>query len=286
MSTGREGFPAPPALDRWVEHALSAGRDTWPGVSVSAVELADRARAAVADQADPGAALSALHAADLYLATALTHGDPAALAAFDAAVLSAVGDFVKRIDPSAAFADEVRQELRERILVAPPDGAPRIAEYRGSGPLGGWVRVAAVRVAHNLRRGEKARRQRQQAHAPTPGQPVDPEMDYLRQHYGAVVQSAIARALGGLAPDERVLLSMHFIEGVSSERIATMSKVHGATIRRRIARLQERIRLEARRLLTEELRAQPGELTSVLRLVKSDFHMSVSRLLAVRESQE
>ena len=49
-----------------------------------------------------------------------------------------------RIDSSSQFVDEVKQGLRERLLVGPP---PRIAEYSGSGPLGGWLRVVSVRLA-------------------------------------------------------------------------------------------------------------------------------------------
>ena len=47
--------------------------------------------------------------------------------------------------------DDVKQELREKLLVA--SGAlPRIADYLGEGPLTGWVRVSATRTALNLLR--------------------------------------------------------------------------------------------------------------------------------------
>src|SRR5437660_1544495 len=58
-------------------------------------------------------------------------------------------------DRDPAFADEALQVVREHLLVA-KDGAPgRIAEYRGEGPLEGWLRVAAVRAALRLQRQRK-----------------------------------------------------------------------------------------------------------------------------------
>jgi hypothetical protein len=42
------------------------------------------------------------------------------------------------------MADELRQTLRVRLLAGP---SPKIASYKGSGPLSGWVRVVATRIA-------------------------------------------------------------------------------------------------------------------------------------------
>src|SRR5581483_4498624 len=95
---------------------------------------------------------AAVAGSDLYLACACARGVPAALAALDRAVLLRVPAFICRVSTDAAFADEVRQQLRERLLVAPPGGAPKIAEYGGAGALHAWVRVAALRTALNLRR--------------------------------------------------------------------------------------------------------------------------------------
>ena len=49
----------------------------------------------------------------------------------------------------------MRQRLRERLFVG-SDGEPaRLASYSGRGPLGTWVRIAAIRLALNLRRSER-----------------------------------------------------------------------------------------------------------------------------------
>src|SRR5579884_1384958 len=115
-------------------------REAWPGVDV-----ADADFAAAVERHRPAPE----HLADLYLATACAAGNAAALAAFERTHLSQVAAFVARTDSDPAFAEEVRQRLREKLLVGQP---PRISEYAGQGPLGGWVRVAAVRMALDLRK--------------------------------------------------------------------------------------------------------------------------------------
>ena len=91
--------------------------------------------------------------ADLYLAAACARGDAAAVNAFDRAFLQAPGPIgAGKVTPSQL--DEVRQRLRVKLLAGPN---PNITTYRGFGPLGAWVRVAAARVASNLQENERGR---------------------------------------------------------------------------------------------------------------------------------
>ena len=46
-----------------------------------------------------------------------------------------------------------RHVLSAKLLVAAPGERKKIGDYAGSAPLSAWVRVAAIRVALNLRRG-------------------------------------------------------------------------------------------------------------------------------------
>jgi hypothetical protein len=59
-----------------------------------------------------------------------------------------VAGFVAKVDDSTQFADEVRQIWRERLLLGE---SPRTLEYKGAGPLGAWLRVAASPAPGNAR---------------------------------------------------------------------------------------------------------------------------------------
>src|SRR6185369_4971546 len=103
----------------------------------------------LADEADS----STLHVADLFLACACALGDARALALFEDRLMTQVPTHVARIDRSPAFADEVKAQLRDKLFVARDGAPPKIAHYSGRGPLGGWLRVTAIRTAQNLLRG-------------------------------------------------------------------------------------------------------------------------------------
>src|SRR5260221_13201890 len=139
------------ALDAEVE----AARAAWPDVSIAPRVfldyLAERLPKAGVEET-----LAARHLTDLYLACGCAGGNAAAIEQLEAGVLSKVPAFLAGIDTSADFVDEVRQALREHLLVAREGRAPCIADYTGRGALAHWVRVSAQRIALNLRRGRKA----------------------------------------------------------------------------------------------------------------------------------
>src|SRR5947209_904462 len=60
--------------------------------------------------------------------------------------------WVARVGREPSFVEEVRQTVREKLLVAAADAPPRIVEYTGRGALAAWLRIIAVRAALNLRR--------------------------------------------------------------------------------------------------------------------------------------
>jgi RNA polymerase sigma-70 factor, ECF subfamily len=220
---------------------------------------------------------SAELAEDLFLACACLARDARALEELDKRHLARVPQFVARIEPSAAGADEVTQRLRERLLVPGAAQTPKLAEYQGRGPLGAWIRVAAIRVALNLRAAEKPGGR---AAADERLADDDPELGYLRARYAAQFQEAVAHALGQGAERDRTMLRLHLIDGLGIDRIGQLYDVHRATA----ARWQE----HARRELFERTRARLGELLgvsetefeSIVKLVQSELDVSLCRLLA------
>jgi RNA polymerase sigma-70 factor (ECF subfamily) len=212
------------------------------------------------------------HAGDLYLACACARGAPAALAGFDEAHLRQVGSFVARVDPSPAFADEVRQAVR--VLLFSGERGGKIAEYAGRGPLSAWVRVVAVRLAMRQRQASEPKTALTSA-LPESG---DPEIALIRARHGAVVMQALGDSLRALTPEERAALKLYYLDGLTLEQIGALYGVHASTVWRRIAAIQE--------TLTEGLHARAAragipahEIDSLIGLIRSRIDLSLSTLL-------
>jgi RNA polymerase sigma-70 factor (ECF subfamily) len=182
---------------------------------------------------------------------------------------------VARIDASPAFAALVAQELRTRLLVGE---RPRIAEYAGRGPLAGWLRTAAVRIALNLRRGTAERRHdalSSKLHAVV----SEPEVAMLRERYRDDFEASLRAALAGLPSRERALLGLSVRDGLTSEAIASLYKVSRATAKRMLARARDLLLEETKRELQGRIRLTTSEFHSVARVVCDDLDVSVVKLL-------
>jgi len=217
----------------------------------------------------------AAHDADRALARACAAADSAALARFERDQLVHVGAFIASIDAAPEFADEVKQRLREKLFVGPK---PKIAEYEGRGPLGGWLRVAAVRVALDLKRAA-----RRDPHAlgevPVDTSGPDPELDLIKAHYRRELAEAFQTTLRELPDEERTVLRLHAIDGCTIDEIAALYDVHRATAARWIEKARERLLDETRRLLAERLGLPPAEVDSVLLLLRSRVELSLRPLV-------
>jgi len=224
--------------------------------------------------------LERLHLADLYLACACAAGDPRALVAFEQQLMPQVRSHVARLDTSPAFVGEVEQRLRERLLVGTPESPPRIATYSGRGPLGGWLRVAALRVAHNLQRGAKPELDVDgplRARLAQPG--PDPEMAYIKRRYGWILRGVIEETLRKLPREDRTLLRLHLVDRLTVEQVGKICRVHASTVSRRIARARAELIDNTRARLRRELALDEQGLESLLVVLESGVDVTLSRVL-------
>lgn len=214
---------------------------------------------------------------DLYLACACLMNLPGALAELERYVWSQVPLYLTPLRPSADVAEEVRQQLQERILVGRAGAAPRLAAYNGQGPLGAWVRVAALRLA--IDQMPKTGQQRSLAEMPALSTPVDPELAYVRERYRDHYQDALRDALERLSTKDRSLLRLSVVDGLGVDALARIHQVHRATAARWLVSAREQLLQETYTLLGERLRIAPSELKSLAALVRSELHVSLARLL-------
>ncbi|OJT20911.1 transcriptional regulator [Archangium sp. Cb G35] len=270
-------------LEERLGRGLSTARAAWPGVDLDGARFAAHlARHLSADS--PAESLEALHLADLYLACACAEGLPLAHAAFEARVLPEVHVAVARLKLPPSSVDEVRQLVRQKMLVPGPETPARLAAYPGTGPLSGWVRAAALWIALDLQRQRSNQDVSMEDSTLSllvdPGD--DPELVYLKTTYRAEFNTAFTQALANLSPRERNTLRLKYLDGLSIDQLGALYGVHRATAARWVVAAQQALLEETRRLLTERLRLTGSQLDSVLRLISSQIDVSLSRLLRSR----
>ena len=256
-------------------------RTAWPGIDVPDESFVRHLAENLPDDKDPTEGLDRLHGPDLYLACGCMLGLPAALEAFDGTILAQTIPVLQRMRLSPSRIDEVLQTLRTRLLVADERDRPVIATYAGRGPLLGWVRTSARRTAVSMSRnkdeqiGSAGDRNGPEA-IPLPR---DLELDYMKTRYQHEFQQAVEDAIASLDPEKMNILRLHYIDGLSIDRIGALLQVHRATAARWIEAAREAVRSETRRLLHARLGLKPAELDSLAGLVQSRLHLSISRLL-------
>jgi RNA polymerase sigma-70 factor (ECF subfamily) len=244
---------------------------------VTADEAIASVRAAIAGGASPA------HAADLALAFSVGRGDPLAARRFDDLVGLELAAAARAIDRDPAFVDEICQRTRVRLVIGDGSGAPpRIAGYRGAGPLRAWVAIAAQRVALNARRdarAESATTTSADVLAELVDREPDPELRHLKTLYRAEFRDALAAALAGTGDRPRAVLRLRFVDGLELAQIARLYRVHESTASRWVAAALDDIARATRDGLVARLAITAATADSVARMVQSQLDLSITRLL-------
>ncbi|WP_369945765.1 sigma-70 family RNA polymerase sigma factor [Vitiosangium sp. GDMCC 1.1324] len=266
-------------LERLLEEHLEAGRTAWPTVTLAPESFARHLARHLPAEGAPADALRQLHAADLYLACACAQGEPQALQHFERHILQKVPARLGQLP--AATLDEVLQVLRQRLLLGVGGAAPKIADYSGRGPLRGWVRIVAARIAGEL----SSRDGRQELFSEPPEalermlSPDDPEREVLRADSREALTESLQVALAALSERERALLRLHHLHGLTMDKLATMYGEPRSSVARHVAQARERLLKLTRRELGARLKLDGRELESLLGLVQSRLDLSLNRLM-------
>ena len=262
------------AIATWLAEAHAA----WPTVHLDEAAFVERTLARLPEAATLDQAL-AVHASDLWIAAACAAGDPIALAAFEAHFIAPLGAVLGATGSDADQIDEVKQELRRKLLVSDGD-APRIADFSGRADLRTWIRTAALRTRIDLVRRRRDIPVEEEELLALPAIADDPELAHMKERYRADLGTAIAEAIHLLVPRDRLLLKYHYIDGHSIDRIGAIYDIHRATAARWIASAREALGVQAQRLLSTRLGVSASQLRSIARLVESQLDLSIQRLLA------
>ena len=216
-----------------------------------------------------GAFVDALHAEELLLVVACECGDEAAwnelIEQYRATVLSAARASSAGESEAEELAESVWAELYG--LRAREDGRPagKLAYYSGCGSLGGWLRAVVGQLAVDRHRRtsrlvqteepaefDRAAAEVQEGDGWRPPVPRDPESALAERDAARAVEEALARALGTLDAEDRLLVKLYYFDGLRLKEAGAVLGVHEATASRRLTRLHAEVRRRVEAILTGE----------------------------------
>ncbi len=267
-----------PGLEEALSGLVRTAREAWPQLGMDAGAFLAHVAERLPPTGDAGEVLASLRADGLFLAFTCARGDARALEALDAHVLSQLGTWLPREPP--ARVDELRQLLRQRLLVPAAGGPPKLASYSGRGPLEQWVRAVALRLHIDQQRATPRELPLEEAPAALAERlGADPELAFIRERHQEDFRGAFRAALGRLEARERNLLRLHHVHGLSMDEVSATLQAPRSTVARWIARARERLLALTREELTSRLGLTPDELDSLLRLVRSQLDVSLRQLM-------
>jgi RNA polymerase sigma-70 factor (ECF subfamily) len=155
------------------------------------------------------------------------------------------------------------------------DATPAIAGYSGRGALVVWLRMTVARMALNLVRDQKRVVAMWDSFVEGAADPRDAELSFIRQRYEPEFKAALRDGLAKLPRAERMLLRMHYGQGLTSEQLAVVTRTTRATAHRRLAAARESLWGLVRGELKARLGLSASELQSLLRVVRSNLVVSL-----------
>jgi RNA polymerase sigma-70 factor (ECF subfamily) len=261
------------AIEQVLDELVSAARQALPAVSVSANDFVAYLAARFPKDAVGIDALKALHHVDLLVACACERGDRAAIAHLEEKCLRDLPD------TAGIDRDELRQVVRERLLVKSGQEPVKIATYSGRGALKSWVRAVAARAALNLSRRHRGETPLEEHDDRMPGE-IDTENAHLRSLCTREFRAVFAEAFATLPPRDRTILRRHYVDGVTMDQIGTTYRVHRITVVRWVERARQKLASEVRRRLSARVRPREGEVESLVRFVRSQLELSLETHLS------
>lgn len=264
----------PDDLASLLEQKLAEAEAVHPGLGLAPESFARH----LGKKTSAGSALDSLVAPDLYLARATGDGSAPALARFRELYTNDIRNVHARSSGTRPPLDELMQTLEEKLFVGPE---PKILDYAGSGRLASWLRVVTSRALVDLVREREPVAQSSDGDAPLaiPTPDDDPELQYLKRRYRAEIKDSFEAAALTLSAEDRNALREYYVHGLNIDQIAELRGIHRATAARRISSAREAVLKATRRVLMERTGLGRDELESLVRLVESQMHVTVERVL-------
>lgn len=277
----RAAFAAMHDLENRLVTMVAEGQSHWPDLHLEPAAFVAFVAARLPDDRVADEALATIRVADLYLTCACALGSAAALNAFDSRFMGEVALGLARMNVSAAQVDEVKQLVRQKLFLGENGESGKIAEYSGRGDLRRWVRSIAVRTCLN-----ELRRHKRMIPASDDrllddmsSDDDDPELAYMKERYRNQFREAFVRAVQMLGDREQALLRYHHVDGLNIDEIGAIYRVHRVTAYRWVEKARESLVANIQKILLAQLEVEHRDYQSILRLIRSQIHLSLVRFL-------
>lgn len=256
------------------ERAFEIGRGAYPAIELPAAAFAAfTAARAETWNGNPD------RAADLYLACACVEGLPTGIAEFLARFADRIPLFLGRLARDPHLVSDVRQNVVIRCLIGDGANPTALASYSATGSLEGWLRATAVREALALQRSAERATQEVEAVLESRSAWMDREISLIKDMYREPVSRAFAAACAELGAEDRALLRLHYVEGVTTASLAKMYGISRATLIRRLASSREMLVTLVKSALKRGAGVADRDFDSLLHLVKSQINLRLSVVL-------
>ncbi|MGE0396837.1 MAG: sigma-70 family RNA polymerase sigma factor [Kofleriaceae bacterium] len=259
-----------------MDEILAAARARWPQVMFD-----DAISARHLDECRDDAGQPPPFAAEVVLAAACLAGNAAAIRAFNDEMFERVDRVLSRLGLSAADADDVKQDVRTKLLVASSasGGDPKLALYRGTGPLPHWIASVAGREALGSMRKRKSTDAIDDDDFLADAAD-DPELVALKAQHGAAFKEAFQAAVRELGSRERGILRALIVDDRSVNEVAAVYGIHRVTASRWVSELRADLLKRTRNQLRDRFQLDASSIESALRMLDSNLELSLYRLLA------
>jgi RNA polymerase sigma-70 factor (ECF subfamily) len=264
------------ALAAALADTLAAARTRWPELAVD--DTTAVRHLAVTWNPEGSETLLPAFAAELVLAAACLAGDAVAIRIFNKEMFERVDRVLSRLGINGPDADDVKQDVRTKLLVA-DNGDAKLALYHGTGPLAHWVASVAGREALGAIRKRK----------PTEAMADDdfladasddPQLQALKSRHGAEFKQAFQAAVAELEPRDRAILRALIVDDRSVNEIAMVYGIHRVTASRWVSEVRHNLLVRTRDQLKDRLALDASSLDSAVRMLDSNLELSLYRLLA------
>jgi len=214
--------------------------------------------------------LEKLHLPDLALACALRQGSAPAWEEFIASYRPVLYSAARAVVGSARearareLADSLYAELYGLDRAGGERHRPLLDYFHGRSKLATWLRAVLAQRHVDSLRAARHTESLDESLAPPPPAASPATVDPDRARLLPRLRQAVASALAAMTPDDRLLLSLYYLQELTLAHIARLQGVHEATISRQLDRIRRELRqtveqaLAAGRASENGQAAQPG----------------------------
>jgi len=276
-----------PALAEMLPDMLARAESRWPGIAVERGAFIAHLAGSLRSDLSLEQALQRLRIEELYLSFACARGDEQAIAIFLSEFLRPAATSLLNLKLRENEREEILQLVQYRLLVSEESRPARILSFAAWAPLKSWLRATILNLALNQIRDRKRDLLFEASeYVEVPATTGNLELEHFKQLYQDEFKQCFRQAVLKLEPHQRNLLRLHYLAGMSIDRLAGIYNIHRATAARRLQRIRQILVEDTRDIMSARLGLSGPRLESILEIALSRLDVSIHDMLATVEWKE